>query len=233
MDQLHPEWRQEVLDQLDQAAATLFPGPPNMNYPSAAVRLNAFRNASEWLLVFQTLTYGRPTGVFHEDWYGYGNKLEESGFRAGREAIQPMPGGDFWTEDEEERFLPELSGATVLVRGQPRHYAFDADQLSEIGLSDAIDMEDEIRFARAVAHVDLENILTPPDELPSLLGRRDLPLLFSMNGWHQPDSSEGELPSEVPCFQAIADCIANGSSTAPIECAGTANTHWSNWVKYE
>jgi hypothetical protein len=65
-----------------------------------------------------------------------------------------------------------------------------------------------------MAHEALDDILTPAAELPAVLGRPNLQLLFTVDGWHQPDFTSGELPSTIPCFQAVADSILPAPRTA-------------------
>jgi hypothetical protein len=223
---------EEVLCQLDAGADELFPGLPNQTHPVAAVRMNGFAAADEWLLVFQVLNYGRPTGTFNEDWFVYGNRIETPGFVAGREAIEPAHGGDFWSDDPEERFLPDLAGFSVKLRGSVRDFSYGSSDLEAAGVA-GFEMEPELVFVRTLAHFAADDILLAPEDLPGQFGRPNLPLVVRLDRWRLPDSMTDEAPSHLPCFQAVADSIAAAEQVGLDACGATANTHWSNWVEFE
>jgi len=194
--------------------------------------MSGFTGEDEWLLVFQTLSYGRPTGTFGEDVYAFGNKVPEPGFVGSREAIEPAAGGDFWSEDDEERFLPQLAGFTVRLGGAVREFSFSPSDVAAAGVAEE-EMEPELAFIRTLAYHVGQDVLLKPEELLDFVGRPGLNLMFRLDGWRQPDSTEGEKPSDLPCFQAVADSIALRRPVALDVCATAANTHWSHWTEFE
>lgn len=228
----HPGWRDEVLRQLDAAAEELFPGPPNENYPSAAVVLDGFAGESEWLLVFQILSYGRPSASFAEDTFAFGNRIEKPGYFGVREVVEPLPGTEFWSDDEDERFLPELSHFSVTVNGSPREYSFTETEIDQTGVR-GVETEPELTFIRVLAHHRAEELFRTPEQILADLHRPGLRPVFRIDRWRQPDSMVGEKPSDLACFQAIAESIAQRRPVALEACAQTANTHWSNWTEFE
>ena len=227
-----PAWRDDVLRQLDAAAEQLFPGPPNENYPGVAVRLDGFAGETEWLLVFQVLAYGRPTAQFSEDVHLFGSDVPTPGFLAVREVVEPLPGTDFWSDDEEERFLLDLRGFAVLIDGAPREFSFTEAQIEQTGVRSA-DVEPELTFIRVLAAFHADELFRTPERLLAELDRPGLKHLFRLDGWRQPESMDDEKPSDLACFRAIADSIAARQPVGLDSCAETANTHWSHWTEVE
>lgn len=184
------------------------------------------------MLIMQILAYGRPSGSFSEDMYIFGNKISEPGFFGSREAVSPMPGSDFWSNDTEERFIPDLKGFSVKLGDSIREFSFSSSDLEEAGVV-GIEMEPELTFIRTLGHHAADEVMLGPKQVLESLCRPHLNLIFRLDGWRQPDSIEGEKPSDLPCFQAIADSI-NASEPIGLDiCGDTANTHWSHWTDFE
>jgi Family of unknown function (DUF7003) len=225
-----------LLRQLDQATRDFgFPGPPNMNQPTAAGRLAVFASDDESLAVFQTIALARSDRDFVRLTYCFGSGVAEPGLR-GWQSVISSAGDPLWREDEQgyEHFALDALQFSVEMNGQNRSYSLTPDDYRRAGLDPDDDGgEPELRFVRLLAALAPDDLLQPAAELAGACGRSDLRLLVTVDEWQQPDLSEEVMPSELECFRSLARAISTGDPGAfrcPLD---GATSHWSHWTDYE
>ncbi|MGP4021670.1 DUF7003 family protein [Saccharopolyspora sp. 5N708] len=226
MSQTSNSVRDELLRQLDQATedySILLPG--NVNYPSAAIRMDAFASDTEWTLIIQLLAWARYDAEFVNLVQAYGNHLEPSPKTERIMPIKPPIGSQFWSP--EGNFQLDLHVFSVDLNGQQRSFTFTDEDYQRAQVAPS-GMPAELAFLRMLAqHADL---LLPPSELLPLFKRQPASLLFSLDEWQLPDEAEEEPPSDTACFQEIADAVAQRRAPAPEICTEGANTDWRHWA---
>lgn len=220
----HPEWRDELLARLDEAAEWfMFPGLPNEYFALADLRLTVFRSDEEWLTVFEAVGWSIRDAAFHNQVKAYGNRLEKQGLQA---AIEVVPGAF----DAEDRLQLDLDRLQVEIRGRRHELRPSAADLRKARVEDAA-MPEPARVIRVLATLLGDELFLSDDELLEICGRAGAGLtpFLKARGWRQPDLIDDEKPSDVACLQSLADAIAEGDP-GRFDCAESEwNTQWWHW----
>jgi hypothetical protein len=221
-------WRNDVLNQLDEAAeAYNLLGPANVNYPSAAVRMDTFASDTDWLVTIQMLAWSRQGLEFVNLLQTFGNEFDTPGEIIYFNPVQPGKSQEFW--DNEGEFIPDLHNFTVEINGSERNFTPSSDDYLNTGI-ELDEMPPELAFIRFIASRISSDILLHPTEILEALHKESTRHLFSTSGWQAPDPAEEDKPSESRCFQEIAEAIQHRAHQAPASCTEDANTDWRNWT---
>jgi hypothetical protein len=223
-----PDWEDEILDQLDAAAAEYnFPMLDNAYLRNAGIRLTVFRSPQEWLLVFEELAVSQPHG-FVDVVSAYGNRVTEPGTQEAVTLAEEEE-GQVW--DENHTFLLDPSDFTVMLRSGEHRFQPSAEDYRRVGVEPGADMPDAVRVLRLLAATMPEELYRSDDELLAICGRGDAGLnrFLQLDGWHHPDLANDEMPSDNECFRSLARALSVGDSHLYVCPQDIWNTHWSNW----
>ncbi|WP_163507375.1 DUF7003 family protein [Fodinicola acaciae] len=207
----------EVLRQLDAAQedySLLSPG--NSNYPDAAMRLIAYVSETDWLLTIQLVAWGKAEAQFVRFVQVFGNRLEEPGELFPSEVVAAAGETPLFIEG---KLQADLFDYEVTIGGSPQHFSYSAEDYAEAG----IDLEEtprELAFIRLLAARHPDQLLLDEDAVLAAVDQPGLHPVLRLSDWVHPDPGEDELPSELPCFVAIADSIALGKATDLDSCGG-------------
>ena len=207
-----------LLEQLDRAAESfVFPGPPNLHYRTAAMRLSAFGGRGRWLVTFEDVAYSRREGLFIDTVSAFGSERDNPGHAGSEIVLFSVPGKELVTDDlalSESVQGPEV---VVALRGAQR----------SLQLRPAPKSPEDVLLL-AVAQYRAELFLTP-DELLAKAECPPIPLLFQTDRWQHPDPIEGDAPSSFECFQTLARAIDEGDASLFSCPEELVNTDWSRW----
>lgn len=219
----------EVLSQLDAAQddySLLSPG--NSNYPNAAMRLIAYASETDWLLTIQLVAWGKAEAQFVRFIQVFGNRLDEPGELFPSEAVTAAGDTPLFKNG---KLGVDLFDYEVTIGGSPQHFSSSPEDYTAAGI-DLDEMPPELAFVRLLAAHHRDQLLLEEDAVLEAVDQSGLTPILRLDDWVHPDPGEDELPSELPCFVAIANSIAVASAT-DLETCENGNTHWSHWTYLE
>lgn len=230
MPQDHPDW--EIIPLLDEHAESYdFPVLNNVDIELAGVRLTAFRDDDEWLVVFEEIEVFRRQ-KFVNGIHAYGNKIAKSGSQGSDDLILRESPGSSPLWDNAGNFL--LAPSDFRIRaghsGNEYHFTPSSREYERAG----IDLDDQENQAAGILRFLVNEIpaelYATDDRLLRACGKSEpLPRFMQLGGWRHPDIVDDELPSDSPCLQSLASALITGDP-ATYECAPEQwNTHWSAW----
>jgi hypothetical protein len=223
-------WQAEVLEQLDSAQEQyLLIGPGNVNYPSAALRMDAFASDTQWLLALQMVAFARREARFVRDLQVFGNDVPESSAYTSVDVIRAIPGERLFVDSE---FQLDVKEFAVVVGTARRDFHFSEEDFESAGI-DLDRMAPPLAVLRILTARERDSLLLSPAQILEHLGKAGLEHLFGLDEWRHPDEAEDELPSQTACFKAIAESIAHRTGRDLSSCTEDSNTHWSDWVRFE
>jgi len=210
----------------------------------AASRLSLFRSSSDWAMVVEIFGFSPRAGVPDIHVYTFGSRLRrtrrESDFisaaafetylanNSNNEStfIFPIEEGG-WQDDSNGELLAR-GRQEVLVRGlaypTPPREAY-----AQHGIALALPEDVEVfEFCRWLAATARDRVLGTEEDRRTCVPD-ELPLILQVDEWHHPDVLNGERPSAVPTFRALAEILAGGSEAGLAAVREKPNTHWSNW----
>lgn len=214
-----------ILAKFDQFAAEYeFPMIDNAAYDSAAIRLTAFRNDDEWLVVFQEIAFYPAMGDFEDIVTVFGNRLEKQGVISAQPTVSLADGPD--------SSPPDIHDFKVHVQGGPgRRFKPSRDDYR----SAHVDIDDksyaETKIIRYLASQVRRELFVDDEALLKICGRSsaELKKFIELDEWHHPDLADDEPPSEIPCFKSLARALAKGDASL-YKCApASVNTGWWHW----
>jgi hypothetical protein len=218
----HPEWEIECLKQLDRhAKAYDFPVLNNVYFHNADVRLNVFRNDSEWLIVFQEIALSQKHG-FVDSVSAYGNKLQKTGTLLGVRITQT----DKYTN------VSNAGSFSLVINGKDHHFAPSEEDYRKAQVGPDAVMPEGAKLLRLLAFLMPDELFLNDGRLLEICGRKSAALekFMQLDDWQHPDVAIDELPSQSPCLRSLAKALAIGDVNL-YECpAKIWNTHWSNWT---
>jgi hypothetical protein len=223
-------WQAEVLEQLDSAQEQhLLIGPGNANYPSAALRMDAFTSDAEWLLTLQLVAFARREARFVRDLQVFGNHVPGPSSYTSVDLIHPRPGERLFVDSEFQLDVKEFS---IIIGMTHRDFHFSEEDFEAAGIG-LHQMAPELALLRILAARERDSLLLSPAQIPEHLGKAGLEHLFGLDEWRHPDEAEDELPSQTRCFTAIAESIERRARGDLSSCTDNCNTHWLDWVRFE
>lgn len=221
----------EILQQLDRYAETYdFPMLNNVDFKLAAINLAAFRGPSEWLLVFQEIAVFRLQR-FVNAISAYGNRLSVPGTQLLKDDILEASahGPALW--DEEGNFGLNLFDFRARICGKEHHLTPSRQDYRAAGVDLDGDDGEPVKLLRLLVHELPRDLFAADEYLLRVCEKTDVELekFLQLDGWQHPDIADDELPSEISCFQSLAEALSAGDSNL-YECSPEIwNTHWSNW----
>lgn len=222
-------WEDEILQQFDEHAADYsFPMLNNVYFQNAGVRLTAFRNNSEWLILFQEIAFSSHS-EFVNMVSAYGNKLESPGLQ---EAINIIT----ITNDQpdlQDNNLTDLHNFRLYVRGQLRTFTPSLEDYSGAKIDIDDDSDISVKVLRLLTFTIPAELFLSDDDLLEVCGRSNTELqkFIQLDEWYHPDIADDEIPSENECLKRLAVALSNNNKelySCPEE---LVNTHWSNWIE--
>lgn len=228
--------REEILEQLDECArAFTFPMLDNGYVYPADVRLSAYRDNTRWAIVIEVLGFQNHCGGhdgIQNCLHCFGNCLHRKPGTANEDFLHmttDSPEGPTFAEDDfSVEGIVHPKARTIKIRDVIVPVEHDRQKYEAKGIEfrypDQISSMELLRFLVSERR---ELLLASEEELRQRIPR-DLPLILRLDEWHHPDLAGGELPSQSPTFQMIAEVLATGdvSRYRPLM---EPNTHWSNW----
>lgn len=224
----------DVIQQLDEQDARPGVGFPyfGVTYPVDA-RLSAYRDATAWALVIETLVFNDGTsGHFccETVLYCYGNELPEA-----PGICYPVlnvtadgPTGPLFDPTDVIGQLVSPLAADMTIRGKIVPVSTDPAEYGAAGIKLCNPPRIQgFELLRLLAPTHRRLFFATEKEIEQRLGRR-MPLLLRLDEWWQPDKGNDQRPSDSESFQMIAQAIAANDPRLyqPTE---PPNTHWSNW----
>lgn len=224
---------EEILAQLDHAAESWsFPMLDNGYAYPADVRLTAYRDASRWALIIETVNQS-PRGGGHggtcDVLHVFGNCIHGEPGPTNDDFISRTgdpPEGEVYSEECD--WVLNTHAGMIRIREVLVPYDLGEEVMKRKGIIPA----EQGRLSA----IDLLRSLLPEHRALFLANEEekrtrlpiDLPEILCLDEWHHPDLAGGELPSGSETFQMLAEVLRTGEielykpSKAP-------NTHWRNW----
>lgn len=221
----------DIIPMLDECAESYnFPMLNNVDIDLAGIRLTAFRSVDEWLVVFEEIEVFRRQ-IFAKGVFAYGNRLSNVGGQGSDDLVLiASEGQSLW--DEVGNL--QLDARDFRIRaghsGTEYHFTPSVQDYGRAGVDLNGEEDTAVKILRFLVHEIPAELYAADDRLLRLCGRGEpLTRFLQLDGWRHPDIADGELPSDSPCFQSLANALVTGNPAA-YECASDQwNTHWSAW----
>jgi hypothetical protein len=225
-------WKHEILSQLDQHASSYdFPVLDNIYYQHAVIRLSAFRSPEEWLVTFQWIAVFQERSLM-DTVFAYGNKIPNPGLQFGDEDMIAAPTSElFW--DEHGGFGLDKFDFELLIRGRSFHFTPTVEDYRHAGIDPYANDSAAVQILRLLTWKIPNELFMEDRLLLDACSRQGAHLenLLQLDEWHDPNITQGEIPSQSPCFQSLAEALAQGDPTFYKCPSELINTHWSNWIR--
>lgn len=224
----------EILTILDDGAETYeFPMLDNNYFYLGREKMHIYINETEWLIVFQELSYFIKMGSFVNSVVAFGNLIQKSGNILIKEVISESTPNKFF--DLHNNFLLNPLRFEVLIKGVKKEFILSEEDYKNVKIDVGDEkMPNQAKIIRYLAYNIPDFIFFQNDEVLEICGRRDknLNLFLDLSDWHHPDLINDEMPSELDCFQSLARAIEKNDKQL-FKCPKKRhNTHWSNWEWY-
>jgi hypothetical protein len=221
------DWEDDILRQLDMTFDNLeFPAFINAYYPSAGMRLTAFRSEDEWLITIDDLVFSVKERLFFNMVFAFGNKITRQGYQSVSEVLSEAPNSHRWHHKEE--FTLDMWDFTVKIRRHSRQFSVSARDYRKAQINLQADMDPALRMLRLLASLVPDELFLSDDGLLAACNRVNLPRFIQLKEWHHPSQYEREFPSQTICFQSLAQAIAENKPDL-YRCLEPINSHWSSW----
>jgi hypothetical protein len=225
-------WENDILEQMDSYAKEYdFPMLNNIYFHNADVRLTAFRDSSEWLIVFEEIALSKKQYSFINSVSAYGNKIEKPGPQQAITIIAESPGKPIW--EDNRNFLLDQWNFEVVINGEIKRFTPSPEDYNKAKIDVESNMEVSAKILRLLTFIIPNEFFMSADRLIEICARTNSNLenFIQIEDWYHPDIADDELPSQSECFQNLALAIARNDQdlyTCPEE---SINTHWSNWAE--
>ena len=224
----------DILKTLDEGADTYdFPTLNNIYFYFGKIKIAIFRNANEWLLIFQELSFFIKSKKFVNTVYVFGNTIEGTRIQFINQIL--FESADDKMFDYFFNLLLNPLDFQVVIKGDEKRFTPTPKEYQDIG----IDIEDEkmpveAKIIRYLTNKIPELLFFNHDELLEMCEKKDsnLKLFMELDDWYHPDLVDDELPSDSPCFVSLAEAIEKNDSTIYRCPEDSYNIHWSNWEWY-
>jgi hypothetical protein len=217
--------RQSILQLLDESAREFrFPGFDNMNYYLGTARLNAFRSPQHWAIVLEEILWWPAADGIQQELFVFGTGLPESEL-----AFPGQPnwqqGLIYWPHSPLECGFEEdgeLSLEGLSIRGQAVELRAEQippqPEVPERGFAVMVYLIEHYREQLMCSLDELRRVVPP-----------DFELVAQLDQWHHPHVYAGELPSQNPTFQNLAQLLA-GADPGPLRTNEEGNVDWRRWM---
>lgn len=225
----YPDWYDEVLGKLDSAARdSLFPIFDNLYFPAASMRLTAFRDNAEWLIVFEALVFSDPEDSFLSMVYGYGNKMPKSGLINNSVRTLFKRAGDQSLRDGDGKFAIDFYNFEIEVLGKSRYFNLSSSSYSDNNINLVDEGEPAFKLLCMLTKLVGKDFYRSNNELLEACNRINVPIFLQLDEWNHPDLTNGDRPSDNVCLQNFARAISTGQ-TEIYTCPEEINTSWPSW----
>ena len=224
-----------ILGVLDKGAYHYdFPMLDNIYFYLGGAKIISFRSVNEWLIAFQEISFSIRDGKFSNAITAFGNNIEKNGIISIEKIIAESLKDKMF--DEEGNFLLDPLQFKVNIKGIEREFIPTEDDYKKIGITSNDDiMPNEAKIIRYLMSVIPNELLFSAVDLLKICGREksNLEVFITLDDWSHPDLVNDEKPSEIPCFQSLAEALEK-NDRALYKCLKEEyNTHWSNWEWYK
>jgi len=226
-------WQAEILEQLDTYAKDYdFPMLNNIYFHNADVRLTAFRNSSEWLIVFEEICVSKKQCSFINSVSAYGNKIQKPGTQQAITIISENPDIPIW--DDNRNFLLDPWNCTVVINGELKNFTPSREDYSRARIDVESDLEVSAKILRLLTYKIPNEFFQTDKKLLEICGRTNLNLnkFIQIYDWYHPDIADDELPSQSVCLESLSLAIERNEKNLYRCPEDSFNTHWSHW-QYE
>ena len=210
-----------------------FPMLDNIYFYYGAAKMSAFQSTEEWLIVFQEISFSIRDGKFINVITAFGNNINKNGIISIEKIIFESPEEQMF--DGEGNFLLNPLHFKVKIKGIERKFNPSTEDYTNIGVAlNDKQMPNEAKIIRYLISVIPNDLYFTNDELLKICGREhhNLEEFITLGDWSHPDLINDEKPSEIPCFQSLAEALEK-NDRALYQCPEEDyNTHWSNWEWY-
>ena len=227
--------REEILNQLDDCAREFtFPMLDNGYVYLADTRLSAFGDDSRWALIIEIIGANYRAGGYNgidNTLYCFGNSLLCSVGTDGDNFLRFISDGDEAPIfDDEISWYVNKDAKTVRINETIVPINLSLDFLLSKGI--VFEEPPKITAAELLRSLvpEYSDLMFASEEELNKRVPQDLPCILCLREWHHPDLATGELPSESPIFQMIADVLITGEPSCyrPVL---EPNTDWRNWLE--
>ncbi len=202
------------------------PPPPdiyNLNNQFVEGRLSVFRNQTQWVVAFETITYVPPACAYMHNIYLYGNCIKNQVLWREEELPVRIAVSELWDEAT-EAFLIQRHHFRILWRDRWIEFTPTPEEYTSAGIV----FPTERQHTNDLEPLELLAYLCWKLNSPFFLSEQalravvqeatgdeggDLRLLFQTCEWQHPNVAEGERPSEVPGMRVLARLIALGDTS--------------------
>jgi len=219
----------DILTTLDEATASYsFPVLNNVEIDLAAIRMTAFRNSDEWLIVFQEIAFAAGFHGFANAVAAYGNRLKVQGVQR---VIVPV---SFSGKGDSSK-LNIHDFAVRVHKSRARHFNPSvADyRMAHVDVGD--ESRAETKILRYLASRIVDEFCVSDDVLLRACKRRSARLrkFMEIDKWHHPDVADDERPSKTDCFKSLARALARGDASLYKCNPASFNTGWWQWPRLD
>ncbi len=217
----------DILNQLDESCRNLeFPAFENAYYLVSAMRLTAFRDTTEWLLIFEELCYGKHERRFLNKVSAYGNHMPDPGYQWATRIMTEVADQPMW--DERQHFALDPWRFEVAVHGRPMSFAVTPADYHRAKIDPTGAMPPELRLLRLLTDLIPDQLFLTDERLLAACNRANIPKLLQLSAWHHPSVIAEEVASQFACFQNLAQAIAENDRDR-YHCPEPMNTCWYCW----
>lgn len=220
----------DVIEQLDEEAKSYdFPMLNNLYFANADIRLKVFRSPSEWLLIFEELSFCRNPPDFIDGISVYGNQVDNPGSLCAVPVIKDQKGSSLWNEDGD--FLLDRWSFEVEIGGKLLSFSLTEEDYRKAGIDTSAEDDYPAQILRYLSFLYSDDLFQSDSFLLKQCGKNTsgLTKLIQLDDWYHPDIADDELPSQTETFQKLAEAIVSGDSSLYLVVDEEPNTHWSNW----
>src|SRR5688572_14002084 len=166
----------DILEQLDNAAAKhTFPVFNNFNFPLAAMRIVAFRDDEEWLILFERIAYGTSEGTFLNMISAFGNFIGRPGLQATIRFIEEVPRFPIWNNEQD--YILNEKEFEAMVYGKAVKFSFDENDYRATYPEKYPGMNRGLRLLRLICHALGPKIYMTPSDLLERIDHNNIPEL--------------------------------------------------------
>lgn len=228
---------ESILERLDMASqAGNFPPIQMEEYYNAGFRLKVFLSDDEWIVLFESIDYTETDYTFVNHLKACGNKLDDIGFIELNEIITATEEQPFFDEDNIDKFLLNPKEFEVVIKEKKQKFEFNGDDYKN-AQSDLMDEDVPLpaKVLRILSTKVSDQLFSTNEEILKNLDKNPevFTLFLDLKSWQHPDVIEMENPSEIGCFQSIAEAIAKRDAKVYNCPEELHNSHWSNWEWYK
>ena len=205
----------------------------NANIELGAARLTAFRNRSDWLIVFEIVGFSVPQVEFVNGLYAYGSCVYPGGF-AGEEIPFASASGSPIFDPETNECVANWKSWAILIDDRVIHFNPTLEEYALAGIQIKDNQGQgtitEGGLLRYVVFRFREELFLKDEALLAHFPKcQALPKFIQTMQWQHPDLAHGEKPSENIAIRSLIHALANND--ACLFDPGKPNTHWRFWAE--